>query len=460
MFKIPKKLITTIFTLQCACFLLPTLAASSTEYTISVSPPRFVLPQFTGPYREREASIAPEEYETANKLRALLANDKKQEVLKELDAFYDIELSPAMLTLKAQIYFSLKMYEQAEAKFLKVLARKPELVRVHSDLAQLYLLQNKHKKARHHFAKAITFGSNDPIVHGQLGYLNLTMHGPFSAISEYQKAMALEPEDLQWQQGLLAALSQAKMYQAAQALLSEMLAKRPQEKYLWLNQASLALNVNDIKQALVALEMAILLGDDNENNLKTAAQIHLQLDSYDRALVLINRHLNESSLNIETLNEYLTWLDQAKMWQQASTLLDSITPRLKSMTDAEQSLIYMHRAKLSSKQNKFHDADKNYLIALEKNPSNGNALLNYALFSSEQKNHVEAELLYIRAEAIVGIEKQALLGRAQLYINMQDYPAALMQLKSALRRYPELNDLTDQIKAIESIIQMKKSSTI
>src|SRR5690606_28380075 len=103
--------------------------------------------------------------------------------------------------------------------------------------------------------------SNEALIHGQLAYLNLTLYGPFSAISEYQQAMALEPDNIQWQQGLLAALTQAKMYEAAEALLQDLLAKRPTAADLWLNQAALALHQNEFQQALASLEMAILLGD-------------------------------------------------------------------------------------------------------------------------------------------------------------------------------------------------------
>lgn len=306
------------------------------KISIVVPKPTFILPKFTGPYSEREASISPEEYETADRLRELLDNNKTAEVLKELDKFYDIELSAAMLSLKAQIYFSLQMYKKAEKTFLAVLSRKPQLVRVHRDLAQLYLIQDNNKKARFHFAKAISFGSQEAVVHGQLGYLNLTMYGSFSAISEYQKALALEPENPQWQQGLLQALSQAKMYESAQALISELLVQNPNDKDLWLNQAALSLNMNNTKKALSSLEMAILLGINDDKNIKTAAQLHLQLGSYDRAVELINIHFDKSELDMNILDEYLVWLRQVDMWDHASQLLEKLSNKLDKMTPSDK----------------------------------------------------------------------------------------------------------------------------
>ena len=434
------------------------VASTLSEFEIVVDKPTFVLPQFTGPFRQREASIAPEEYETAERWRTMLDNNQRDVVLQELEGFYDIELSPAMMTLKAQIYFSLKMYDKAEATFLKVLERMPQLVRVHSDLGQLYLIREEYKKARHHFASAVSFGSNEAIIHGQLAYLNLTLHGATSAITEYQQAMALEPENPQWQRGLLAAYSQAKMYDAAGTLLTELLASKPGESDLWLNQATLALQMEDYERALASLEMAILLGDNDERNLRTAAQLHLQLHSYDRALQLLDEVMSSGPLNMKAINEYLLWLSQLNMWDQARKLLDNASGAVTGFNSQEQSLYFLHRARIENAESKYGQAETYFKRALEKNPASGNALLSYAHFSAERKNFVEAELLYIRAEGIAEVEKKALLGRAQLYIDMQDYESALKHLNIAYQKFPDMVELRTNIEILENIIRAKEKA--
>ena len=448
---VQRLLLTTICLLSSTTFAQPMV--------IELAEPTFVLPQFSGPYREREASVAPEEYETAERLRTLLASNQRENVLKELNSFYDLELSPAMLALKAQVYFSLQMYSEALATYKAVLARKPELVRVHADLGQLYLMMDDFKNARLHFAKAIEFGSNSAIIHGQLGYINLIEHGAFSAISAYQQAVTLEPDNIQWQQGLLAALTQAKMYPAAMAMLEQLLHSRPNDANLWLNKAALSLSVNNSSDALVALEMAILLGEDNSKNLKTAAQLHLQLNSFSRALELITQHINRSSLDMPLLNEYLTWLGQTELWTQAEQLLDNVADRLSTLSADDQCLYYTHRARIQQIRKQPKQAEKYYQLALEKNPTDGETLLNYAEFSAEQKQYVRSELLYVRAEGVSEVEKQALLGRAQLYITTQDFPSALNQLKRAFIKFPELYELKDKIEAIENIIRAQAQLT-
>lgn len=436
--------------------------AAPVDIVIKVAPPQFVLPQFTGPYTEREASIAPEEYEMAERLKSLLDSGQEQAVVAELEKFYDIELSPAMLALKGQIYASLKMYAQAEKTYLAVLQRQPQLVRVNSDLAQLYLVQEKFAEARKYFAKAVALGSNDALVHGQLGYLNMKQYGPFSAISSYQAAMALEPDSQQWQQGLLAALTQANMYEAAQALIKELLAKRPGEAVLWLNHAALSFQQDDTRAALASIEMAMLLGDDDKHNLTTAAKLHLQLGHYDRAIALFERGLNKRELEFAALDEALSWLIQSKMLVKAHELLTVVEPRSAKLSSDERSNYYRHRASLDHANNKLPEASEHYRKALSANPANAKAVLDYAGLLAEQKQFVDAELMYMRAEAIDSVGKEALLGRAQLYIEMQDYPAALTQLRTVLNRYPEVRGLADNIETVENIIrttQKVKTST-
>jgi tetratricopeptide (TPR) repeat protein len=161
---------------------------------------------------------------------------------------------------------------------------------------------------------------------------------------------------------------------------------------------------------------------------------------------------------METLNQYLHWLSQVEMWSQASKLLDKAQPRLNSMNNKEQSLFYHHRARISGVLGNTKNTDQFYTQALEKDPVNGDALLDYAKFCTEQKQHVKAELLYIRAESIQSKEKQALLGRAQLYLDMQDYESALIHLKNAYSKFSELYDLKDNIASVQNIIRSRQQS--
>lgn len=441
-------------TVSLALILTPAIAAAdAVKFELMLATPKFVLPQFTGPYTDREASIAPEEYERAERLRTMLEAGQRQQVIQELEQFYDIELSPAMLALKGQIYASLEMYDKAEQTYLAVLQRQPQLVRVHSDLAQLYLVQEKFKEARQHFSRAVALGSSDALVHGQLAYLNLVQYGPFSAISSYQTAMAIEPENQQWQRGLLAALTQANMLESAQALLKELLAKHPDDKDLWLNSAALALHREDHLEALVGIEMAILLGDDGTHNLTTAAKLHFHQGNIDRALALMIHGIKRGSVKFSAVDEAVGWLIEKGAFAEAKELLDLARPGVQDLISTERSRYYMHLAQLTQHQGANAETELTYRKSLEADPTNGNTLILYAGFLGSLNRFIDAELMYIRAEAIHAVEKEAMLGRAQLYIDTRDYQAALKQLSDVLRRYPSMRDLVENIEILENVVR-------
>ncbi len=427
---------------------------------IDIPETTYVLPRFTGPFRQREASISPEEYEMAEELRQLLDQNKTDDVMARLERFYNIELSIAMLTLKAQVYFSLEQYDQAERAYLFALTRQPELVRAHADLGQLYMLTDRPIEARRYFANAISYGLNDPAIHGQLGYLNLTQHSPFSAISSYKYAMSLEPENIQWQQGLLSAFSQAKMFDSASALLDEMLTRDSENPDLWLNKAAISLQQQDMTSTLTALEMAMLLGEQSHNNLKAAAQLHLQRGSYNRAVEIIESDLSINDISMDIVDQYLTWLHQASMPDKTESILASLAARLETLEARDLSLYYQHWAKLEYEKGNFDLAEEHYRKANRIDPTNGRAILELADLYSEKGRHSDAEILYFRAQGIDEHAKPAILALAQLYIDMGEYSSALEQLRRAYNQYPDLIRLRDSIEIVENIIRAENRSAI
>ncbi|HMW73859.1 MAG TPA: hypothetical protein PKD17_18675, partial [Cellvibrionaceae bacterium] len=66
----------------------------------------------------------------------------------------------------------------------------------------------------------------------------------------------------------------------------------------------------------------------------------------------------------------------------------------------------------------------------------------------------------VRAEAIPNSEKRAQLGRAQLYIDMQDYKAALNQLRAVYQKNPDAFEVKDNIEVIENIIRTNEAAAL
>ena len=430
--------------------------ASETNIKLEIPKPKFVLPPFTGEYMKRDSTIAPHESELSKELRDILENKDKTLAVEKLNAFFELELSPAMLHLKGQVYFTLEQYDEAERVFKVALMRMPEFVRAHGDLAKVYLVKNDYKNARLHLAKAVSLGEQSPEVYGQLGFLNMELHSAHSAISMYQNALALDPTNFQWQQGLLASLSKAGFYDAATSLLDDMLRSNSENIDLWLNKAFIHSRQEQPLKALSSLETAIALGSDEASTYLSSAQLHLELKSNQRAVELFSKYMNKSEFEMATLYEVIQWLGQKQQWRDAQAMLKAFDKTSPKLSTAELSHYSVQKAYVAAGLKNYAQAKKLYEQALASDPTNVNAILAAANFYYTRKDYVEAEVLYTRAGSFESAEKKALLGRAQIHIELKDYESALNLMRIAYRTYPDLIELKDNIKILENTIQLQQ----
>lgn len=56
------------------------------------------------------------------------------------------------------------------------------------------------------------------------------------------------------------------------------------------------------------------------------------------------------------------------------------------------------------------------------------------------------------------VKQRAMLGKAQLHLNMHNFPSAFSQLQKVHSRYPELQYLAEQINIVSKIIQTNSKS--
>ncbi|WNO10336.1 tetratricopeptide repeat protein [Teredinibacter sp. KSP-S5-2] len=396
----------------------------------------------------------------AERLRELLAEERLEEALGILNEKFDIELSPALHILKAQILSQLNNRTEAKNTYLYVLKRMPQLVRAHVNLAKIYIEENEPKAARDHLAKAVSYGAKDAFSHGQLGYLNLQLHNPWSAISAFQYAIALQPENTSWQYGLLMALSDSGQSGSALSLSSELLKKDPSNPQLWLRRASAALQAEEKEIALSSVEAAIRLGNAGVENKKIAAQLNFQLGNYDRGIELLSETVAAQPEDIELVHQALSWLYQQQLWDSADRLLSKVATTTKGISNNQSSILAYHQGKIAHANRRLNDAIKYFDRAVELNVNNGLAIIALAELYLGKQNFTKAELLYTRAEALDDVRKEAILGKAQVFLDNGDYPSALRQMKLAYRKYPERDDLKDNIELLEDVIRTQNQARL
>lgn len=397
-----------------------------------------------------EAKLAMAEQYLAEQLKPLLAKQDYQAAAQVIESYQKIEKSAALLQLSGQIYLALDQLDKAEAIFTQALKLSPGLSRSHRSLAVIYLQQQRIELAQQHLAQTIALGQYDAQVFGQLAYLNLQAQQPWGAVSGYQNALLLEPNNHQWQQGLLAALVQSQQLASAQALVAELLSKEPDSKALWLRRGQISLGLQQYQHALASFEMAHRLGDSALENLILIAQLHLQHGSVAKASQLLGTVLNTDPLQFDALQNAIAWLIQNNNFSEAEALLNQLT-RPDQLAPMAQSQFYTFKGQIALAQNKAESALKHYQQALELNANNGQVLISLAEHFAKLQLYSRAELYFIRAAALSETQEQAWLGHAQLEINQQDYASAMALLNKVLKANPTRSDLKNNLEILQRL---------
>ncbi len=419
---------------------------------VELSSPTIVVPMFSGEFRSREVEIRPEESEIAFQLKSLLRRKQFETALAQLNAYNGGRYSLALQLLKAQIYFQMAQYDSAEQAYQALLSKMPDLVRAHYDLGQLYMITENYAAARKHFAKTVSLGKNDALVHGQLGYLNLRLHNAWSAINAYQAALVLEPESMQWKQGLLAAFSQSNMQENALTLVDEMLQQDQRSQSLWLHRANILAQMGESRKSIASLETAARLGDLRHSQMMALAKLHLQEGNYQRAIEITKREMLSNTLPIESMDKILDWLHYESKWEYGLELIDKLEENYANYDTNQISTILLHKARFLEKQGVDESTvSRLFEKAVELNPVNGKAIMAYANYCRTIKNYTKSELLYSRAETFSEYVRPATKGKVNVYIAQKDYDQALTLLKRYYQRYPDELDVKQMIQQLEKV---------
>lgn len=410
---------------------------------------------------QRTAAILPNEQSFARQLQPLLQQKNYQTIA---DLFRQRPLandSSALLVLRGQVLLSLQQYEAAASALEAALARQPDLALAHQALSLVLMQQQQYQQARPHLVAAINLGVVDAQVYGQLAYINLQTAQAASAVAGYQQALLLQPDNNQWQQGLLYALIQSQAWPQAQAMLEQLLQQQPDDKALWLQRSQLALSMGNNNQALSSIEVALRLGENATDNLLLAAQLHLNSGSAERGASLLQQVITakpDTQNWHSPLIQTATYLAQQQQWPALRNLLKQGALPLQKLPVQQQAQLALVKAQLASADNQPKQALTALQHAVALDPLSGEALLALAQWYQAQGNIELASINYSRAATIKAVQIPALQAQAQLEINRQQYQTALRLLQQVLQLAPERQDIADNIRSLQQLVRQQRAA--
>ncbi|MEP4889122.1 MAG: tetratricopeptide repeat protein [Aliiglaciecola sp.] len=423
---------------------------------IDLSKVPVVLPSINTPFLQRETKITAQEYPIAQSLKPLLLNNDYAAALTILEQYQEAK-SPALLLLEAQLWMQQNQWREAEAILKTVLQEMPELIRGHLALATVNQSLDKTQEAQKSLSQAMSLGASGATHFAQLGYLNMQNNDPQSAIAAYQQALMLAPENDDIRQGLLFAFVQSDQHAAARNLLSGMLDKHPENRQFWLQRANLAMHSGDKNTALSSIEVALRLGDNSKQARQMGMQLNIQSKNYKRALALSLMMLQDQQLSFVETDKLLHWLASQREWVYLNELLQGVSELVTEPANSKRSRLFYYQGLVAQKNQNLPLAERLWIKGIKSDPGNGDALLALAKLKTNSAFFAEADLYYQRAETLDAVALPAKLGRAQLYIDQQDYGAALAMLQRTHSEYPHRHDLLKNIRILTNLVNSQNN---
>ena len=332
-------------------------------------------------------------------------------------------------------YFQSENYKAATEAYRHAITKLPTFRNARRNLGRVHLLMGQEKEAIHVYQALVEEGLGDADTLLLLGHGLIGQSHYVSAENAYRQLLLLKPTSLDAQQGLVKCLLQQERYREARSLLKNILSTTPTHAELW----SLLANVN----------MAL----DNMDNAICALETARRLELIDGAML---SRLGDLYLNRHQPTEAITHYEAALAagWNQPHHLLRAVegfiqlgdAPEAKRMLErmgppsAETELTeewLRLNAELAALEGRYTVAIEQYRKLISQNPLHGHALLKLGDLLMQAGDPGGAELAYERAGRLEGMRAEALVRRAQLAVQRNQFTQAVTLLEGAQALTPQ-----------------------
>jgi tetratricopeptide (TPR) repeat protein len=421
--------------------------------------PKFVR-DFVGSYgflSDVEPKVTAEEQALLGTIRELFDQSKFREAEAALVAFIKetekptdpekapAEISPAMVYVLGNLYFQADRPEEARRAFLEAIRRFPRFRRAHTNLAYLYVSQNKMDEAMPMLQKAVELGENSARVYSLLGYGHLLKKNAVAAENAYRQAYLLDASSRDSKLGLAQALMAQEKYPEAANLFGTLIEENPNDKQLWLQQTDAYLAMERKEEAIINLEALRLKGIADEANLNLLGNLHMDRNEPQLALLAYLAAMDKATaLDVPRALKSARILNDYGFPDKAEQFIARIRVKTgDTLPPADLTALLLAEVRVAQAKGEIDRTSALLNQLVELNPADGEVLLEIArhkdLLSREETDEqkraelvAEARTNYQLAARLESVAYPANLALGQMLVRERRYPEALTHLQSAL----------------------------
>lgn len=358
----------------------------------------------------------------------------------------DEEESAAFRYILGNVYFTSERYAEAEREYRAAVEKAPEFLRAWNNLGFFYYSQERFVDAIPCLSKAIELGDSEARTLGVLGFCLREAGNLIAAEMLYMQAVAVEPNNSDWTEGLLAIALDTEQFPRAEAYVRQLLKQKPDAAEKWMLLASLLVKQDRRVEATAILETASSLGYADTEGLLLLGDLCAELHLNNEAIAAYTKAIPKAGeQGIERGVAFARLLIDSGELEKAETLLDSI----KDPADTRGRVLLLHaRADLYTAREQWPEARAELEELVRLDPLNGIALLQLGKLLYEAGEPVRATFAYEAAAQVEGTAYHANLALGNLAIEANDYKTAVGRLQSALilSSTPEIREILAHVR--------------
>jgi tetratricopeptide (TPR) repeat protein len=402
--------------------------------------------------KDREPDVTAEEsalYERANQL--LTTNPTfALTLLEEMVAKPEGKesASPAFELLLGNVYYASGAIEKAEARYRSAVHRYPSFLRAWTNLGVLYYAAGRYDQAIPCFAKAVTLGDRDSATFGMMGYCLERTGDAVGAELAYVQALASNPGNVNWTEGLLRVYLAAKQYSRAEVMVRSLIQERPTQAGDWLTLAHIMAATDRKLEAIALLEQALATGVGGDEEVIALAGLYADERMFSEAAQTYRRvHLNLRTLGEQRSLQLARILINRSEFNEAQTLLDSLAP---TGAGADGPAFLQAKADLLCARKQWSAARTVLQQLLQREPMNGDALVSLGRTYLGDGDETHAELAFESAVQTTTGVRAASIALANLELKHRHFEQCAAHLERAieLERNRELEDILGRVRPL------------
>ena len=356
------------------------------------------------------------------------------------------EESAAFHYILANVYFTSDRMDDAEREYRAAVDKYPEFLRAWNNLGFFYYSQERFSDAIPCLSKSIELGDSEARTLGVLGYCLREEGNLVAAEMLYMQAVAVDPNNSDWTEGLLAIALDTEQFPRAEAYVRQFLMQKPDAREKWMLLASLLVKQNRNVEAAAILETASSLGYADTDGLLLLGDLCAGLRLNDEAVAAYSKAIPMAGdQGVDRAVAFSRLLIDAGDLEKAESLLGTL---MEPSGVSERVLLHHARADLHTAREEWPEARAELEELTRLDPLHGVALLQLGKLLHKAGEPVRAMFAYEAAAQDDSTAYHANLALGNLAMEANDYKAAIDRLETALNltSTPEIREILAHVR--------------